>query len=184
MLAEITKKLDELGERYSVLLISSPNEIHSTILDAVEYLAGKGIPGLLISFNKPCDVAMKQLHDRGVNTDKIFFVDCVTSIAHLARRSDNVLYLNNPANLTGLGIGITQFLEAIQGEKFLLIDTLRTLSIYVDQNTIASFVRSLAEKSSRYELRTVVITTESEKHELEDKITPFFDTVIKVKPRC
>jgi len=177
-LSELEKRLDTLGDHYSLFVSVKPTLVQKGILTVAKNLVGKGIPGLFVSFNKPYLAVIEELKKKEVNTEHIFFVDCVSSTAGIEQRSDNVLFLNSPANLTGLSIGITQFIEAIPGNKFLLIDTLQTLSIYLDSNTIAAFVRSLSAKTSKYPLRVVTISTPTP---INEKIIPFFDDAIEVE---
>jgi len=175
---DIGKKIDALGNSASLLAIANPDHVRNALSAVVRHLAGKGLPGLFISFNKPYLSVKADMEKAGVRTENLFFVDCVSSTAGIEERSDDVLFLNSAANLTGLSIGLTQFIEAIPGDKFVIIDTLQTLSIYLDSNTIASFVRSITAKASKYPM---VLVTVSTPNPANDKIIPFFDKVIEVE---
>ena len=176
-IGDLGREIDALGKSASLLALASPDSIHAVISAIVKHLAGKGIPGLFISFNKPYLSVKADLEKMGISTENIFFVDCVSSTAGIEERSDDVLFLNSAANLTGLSIGLTQFIEAIPGDKFVMIDTLQTLSIYLDSNTIASFVRSITAKASKYPMTLVTLSTPNPTN---DKIIPFFEKLVEV----
>ena len=176
LLQDLGRRMASLSMPYSLFISTKPALVKKTVLSAAKDLIGKGVPGLFVSFNRPYALVKKELEKAGVDTENVFFVDCVSS-ATGEQRSDNVLFLNSPSNLTGLSIGITQFIEAIPGDKFILIDTLQTLSIYVDSNTIAAFIRAVSAKTSRYPVNIVTISTPNP---VNERIIPFFDEVIEV----
>ncbi|MFH0868599.1 MAG: hypothetical protein V1839_00050 [archaeon] len=134
----------------------------------------KTTPGMIVSVNIPAKSLEQQFQLAGVATDKIFFVDFVSGQPSLAREK-NILHLSRPSDLTSLSIAISQFLEAIEGKKFLIIDTVNTFLIYNTSNMLASFIHSLSEKAHRHELKLCVFATPES--ELLNKIAPFFDNV-------
>jgi len=132
----------------------------------------KTMPGLVVSVNIPASALQKQFQSAGISTNKIFFIDFASGTPSIARE-DNVLHLSRPSDLTSLSIAISQFLEAIEGKKFLIIDTINTFLIYNTPNILASFVHSLSEKAHKHELKLCVFATPE--NELLNKIAPFFD---------
>lgn len=180
ILADPTEKIKTLGDQFTVLVICPVQKLQDTISDIVRFLTEKNMPGIYVSFSKPYKSLKKILMENNLNTDRIFFIDCISHSMSEPKREDKVLYINNRGDLNSLGIGISQFIETIPGKEFLLIDALETLLIYNKPDTIAMFVQSLIKKSSKFEMKTVILTPRGDK-ELIDKIGMFFDKIIEVK---
>lgn len=134
----------------------------------------KSTPGLVVSVNIPAKSLEQQFKSAGIPTSQIFFIDFASGQPSMARE-DNILHLSRPSDLTSLSIAITQFLEAVEGKKFMIIDTVNTFLIYNSPNMLASFIHSLSEKAHRHDLKLCVFATPEP--DLLNKIAPFFDGV-------
>jgi hypothetical protein len=60
------------------------------------------------------------------------------------------------------------------------VDSLETLLIYNEQNTVASFARSVVGSSAHFGLKSAVISIRGENVSFINKIKPFFDKVLEV----
>jgi hypothetical protein len=176
----LTSELEKLGDQFTVLIICPVQKLQDNIDDIVKMLAANDTAGIYISLSKPYKTLEKIFAQKSISADKIFFIDCITHSTKEPIKDDKVLYLNNAGDLNSIGISITQYFESAKGIKFLLIDALETLLIYNRAETIAIFVESLIEKSSKFDMKTVILTPQGDK-ELIDKIGMFFDKIIEVK---
>lgn len=178
----IIKELEELRNHYSLLLISPIEELQDNINIIIEFFAKKkGFPGIYISFNRPQRGIKKSLEDAGVPVDKIFFIDCISkSLLGEMEEIKNVLHIYRPTNLTVLNMAIDKFVEEIPGEKYLIIDALTTLFIYNKEKDVIEFIRSQIEKASKEKVKLIALIPKTKGEELTDKISVFFEKVIKL----
>jgi archaellum biogenesis ATPase FlaH len=132
------------------------------------------IPGIYVSLNKTQKSIEEIFRKQGIDTSKIFFIDCVTS----EKTRDDVLHIP-PTQLDRLGYAVSSFIKQIPGSKFLIIDALSTLLIYNDENKVAAFVKEITEYASRNDVKVIAFSPETKGEELLNKIFNFFDQVKK-----
>lgn len=178
----IIKELEELKDHRSLLLISPIEELQDSINIIMEFFAKKkGIPGIYVSFNRPQRSIRKSLENAGIPVDKIFFIDCISkSLLGEIEEIKNVLHIYRPTNLTTLNMAINEFIENIPGEKYLIIDALTTLFIYNKETDVIEFIRLQIDKASKKKVRIIALIPETKGGELMDKISVFFEKVIKL----
>jgi len=133
----------------------------------------EGSIGVYVSLNKTQKSLEESFKSKGINIEKLFFIDCVTN----EKTRDDVLHLS-PNNLEELLISLDDFLREISGEKFILIDALSTLLIYNAENKVADFIQQLTKKSSEG-IEIIAISPQTKGEELLNKIFNFFDKVEK-----
>lgn len=152
------------------------------VITSVESLQGeinntlKGLNdsiGIYVSLNKTQKSIESIFKEKKIKTDKIFFIDCVTS----EKTKEEVLHIS-PNDLEKLLYSINTFINDIEGEKYLMIDALSTLLIYNTENAVAAFIKELTEKSSE-NLRIIAFSPKTKGEELLQKIFNFFDEVIR-----
>jgi hypothetical protein len=154
----------------SLLEITSVEALQDKIVKVVKGL--EGIPGIYISLNKTQKSTEAILKKNGVRTEKLFFIDCVTT----EKTRDDVLHIP-PTQLDLLGAAAQEFIKDIKGNKFLIIDALSTLLIYNNENDVARFTRELTEYASRNDVKIFAFSPKTKGEELLGKIFNFFDNV-------
>ncbi|WP_245618964.1 hypothetical protein [Methanogenium cariaci] len=55
----------------------------------------------------------------GINLDHVYFIDAITkyAIGKESKGAENCTFVNNPSNLTDMGIAVTELLKHIEGGK-------------------------------------------------------------------
>jgi len=154
----------------SQLIITSVEELQDTINAKVKSF--NGIVGIYVSLNKTQKSTEEILKKSGVKTEKLFFIDCVTT----EKSRDDVLHIS-PEQLDMLSEAIKEFIKEIKAEKFLIIDALSTLLIYNSENKVAKFVKEMTEYSSENNVQVVAFSPKTQGEELLSKIFNFFDKV-------
>ena len=157
----------------SLLIITSVENLQSKINEAVGSF--KDIPGIYVSLNKTQKSVEDILKKEKINTNKLFFIDCVTS----EQKRDDVLHVS-PTELGKLSCAINDFIKEIPGKKFLILDALSTLLIYNDENKVAAFVKEVTEYASQNDVEIVALSPKTKGEELLNKIFNFFDKVKKL----
>jgi len=169
-------RIDQL-DGYSILIETPVDQLQDNIISVVKDLRGNGLSGIYVSINKPYKTINDIFIKNQINTDKIFFVDCITASGEEDR--DNVSFIPDISDLSGLSIAITRFIDKIPNEKFLLIDAIHALWIYHTPEFIARFIQNLTERSYRAKAKMITFIVESEDKRLMRKLIPFFDQVIR-----
>ncbi len=156
----------------SLLVITSVERLQNRINSVVSSF--RKTPGVYVSLNKTQKSTEDILKENRINTNKLFFIDCVTS----EKTRDDVLHVA-PDQLDLLSSAINTFIKDIKGEKFLIIDALSTLLIYNDENRVAQFVKEVTEYASQNDVKVVAFSPKTKGEELLNKIFNFFDKVEK-----
>ena len=154
----------------SQLILTSVEELQESINSKVKSLGS--IIGIYVSLNKTQKSTEDILKKSGVRTDKMFFIDCVTT----EKSRDDVLHIS-PEQLDMLSDAIKEFIKEINGEKYLLIDALSTLLIYNNENKVAKFVKEVTECATDNNVKMIAFSPKTQGEELLNKIFNFFDKV-------
>ncbi|HJX50334.1 hypothetical protein A3K73_05585 [Candidatus Pacearchaeota archaeon RBG_13_36_9] len=156
----------------SLLIITPVEKLQKKINKIVSSM--QNCTGIYVSLNKTQKSIEETLKKNKIKTEKIFFIDCVTS----EKQKEEVLHIS-PRDLEKLSYAISSFIKEIKGEKFLIIDALSTLLIYNDENKVAAFVKEIADYASENNARVIAFSPSTKGEELLNKIFNFFDKVEK-----
>ena len=133
--------------------------------------------GIYVTLNKShCDT-VKRLEEENINTKKILFIDNLEK--EDGCRAKNCIFLGNKS-LTALSLAMT---EACKQKKmqFLFFDSITTLLIYEDLDTVKKFIHFFLNKVKNMDLLTVLMTVEEEN---TNKVLPlleqFCDRLIRI----
>jgi len=161
---QINNVLKSLGSNKVVLFIIDPKKyqsIHVKILKGIIKI--KKFSGIYITVNKPYDALIEYLKKNKIPTENIFFIDAISkSVSQEIRLTENCLFIPSPSHLTDLGIALTQALESMKEKKskFLILDSISTLLIYNDFETVAKFVHFIVSRLRIFELIGLIISVE------------------------
>jgi archaellum biogenesis ATPase FlaH len=158
----------------SLLIITSVENLQDEINKVLkEY---ENIPGVYVSLNKTQKSVENILKENKIKTDKLFFIDCVTS----EKTREEVMHIP-PNELDKLSYTINTFIKEIKERKFLIIDALATLLIYNNENKVAAFIKELTEYASANDVKIIALSPKTKGEELLNKIFNFFDKVKKLE---
>jgi len=132
----------------------------------------KNIPGIYVCLNKTQKSMDNILKKQGIKTNKLFFIDCVTS----EQTREDVLHIS-PNNLEKLKSAIFLAIRDIKGDKFLVIDALSTFLIYNGEDRVVEFIKEIIEYASQNKVEVTALSPETKGEELLEKIKDFFDEV-------
>jgi KaiC/GvpD/RAD55 family RecA-like ATPase len=146
----------------TVLYIIDPEKYFQGVLKILETLKGKNI--IYISANKPYSHMVSILKKHGIDTEKFFFIDCITSQLGLLANEEpsNCIFIKGPQNLTEISIAINECLDKMPGEKILLIDSISTLIFYNDPEVIGKFSHFFINRMQFSGITTVILALESD----------------------
>lgn len=152
----------------SKLILTSVEELQLSITKSIN----PSIPGIYVSLNKTQKSMEKILNQYKIDTQKLFFIDCVTA----EKSKDDVLHIA-PDQLELLITAIESFIKDIDGEKYLIIDALSTLLIYNSENRVAEFAKEITRFASDNDVEVLAFSPKTKGEELLNKIFNFFDDV-------
>jgi hypothetical protein len=182
---EDTQALDLSTDTQLFLLLSAPQAINTiNLLMIKKILTGKCTP-LIISLNQPCQVLVKSYAKEGITPDQYYVIDAVTHYAGGTMHPDShTRYINHPADLTGLGIAITEFLKQIPSPcKCILFDSVSMLMIHIPTATASKFLQFVVNKLKISDVSGIFLCVEkgldpvilSQMSAFVDKIVDFED---------
>ncbi len=141
--------LEDFQNEEIYLIMASAAEIRQRNIELLRMLLEKDYEVLVITTNQPYDILKKNYEKNGIPMDRITVVDTVTKYA-LGRDHDpvpNCRFVSNPADLTAIGIAVTEALSGLSGKKVsLLFDSVNAMLIYISSTNITKFVHFVTNK--------------------------------------
>jgi KaiC/GvpD/RAD55 family RecA-like ATPase len=181
---ELEKRLEEMPEKYTVLLITRQEKTDLLIANLVKNFTKKGLQGIFVTLNKSARDLIEMLQEHHVESSSLFVIDAISkgNVNEVAVK--NITYVDSPQDLTELQAQISDFTEMIDPNKrFLILDSLSTLLIYNAERTVEKFVHSMCEILKAENFKAVFTIMEGVKPETMNVISLFFDKIIKPSPR-
>ncbi|MBI5871528.1 hypothetical protein HZB88_00385 [archaeon] len=177
----LEKKISELPENFTALLLVNAEEYSDVVLGVIEnFIVEKKLSGIYLTSNKQSSILLKMFQKKFKNFDdkKIFFLDCVTK--ELKKQGIERAVECTPQNLIDLNISINQALEVLETGSFFILDSISTLAIYNDERVLKKFVKTVVEKCYARKVNGIFLcnNTKNMKEVIEDT-APFLSTLGK-----
>jgi hypothetical protein len=173
---------EDLAKNRIFLILTSPGNIRERNMEIIRELSVLGYHSVVITTNFPYSVLRKLYEQGGVDLTKVSFIDAVTrnSVGSAEDIPGVVRYINNPANLTDMGIAVTEVLKEHHGGKVcILYDSISTLLIYISSANISKFIHFVTNKLRLMDISGVFLAVEKGLDPmLMTQLTTFVDTVI------
>jgi len=173
---------EDLAKNQIFLILTSAGNIRERNMEIIRELSGLGYHSVVITTNFPYSVLRKLYDQGGVDLTKVSFIDAVTrnSLGSAEDIPGIVRYINNPANLTDMGIAVTEVLkEHHSGKVCILYDSISTLLIYLSSANISKFIHFVTNKLRLMDISGVFLAVEKGLDPmLMTQLTTFVDTVI------
>jgi hypothetical protein len=136
------------SETLLYLMLSQPERVHAMNIAVIKKIVGNGCTPLIITVNQPYKVLAKMYAKEGIGPQQYYVIDAVTQYSGGTCTPDpRVKYVNNPANLTDLGIAITEFIKLIPDtQKCIIFDSVSMLLIHIPTVTASKFLHFVVNK--------------------------------------
>ena len=173
-LKEELNQLKDLKE-FVVLATVKAKDYQKTNLEIVRNLTeDMNIPGVYVTLNKPYSAMKDILKKAGIDTRLIIFIDAVTKAEQ--KKKNDCLFIGSPENLSDISIAMDQAVRALPKNKFLFFDSLNTLLVYNEVQTVVKFIHFLASKMRVWKVKGIIISLEKKANkELIDELSQFCD---------
>ncbi len=142
----------------------SENSILLVVVPKEQYLAKtiEILKELEMSMEKICYVCLTQpysalsdlLKKNNIDKDKFRFIDVLTNTVQNTNSTSNCTYVSGPSALTEIGVAFSKITENTNGS---LIDSITSLLVYEDENSVIRFTHSLMTKTRIQEMKAVFI---------------------------
>jgi len=141
----IQEELNSLNDDWIVLLEGPQEAANRVTFQSIEYLVNvEKYIGIILTANKPYMTLKKQLDSKGINTDQIIFIDCISkSQSSDIQQEGNVIYIDAVYNLTKISLAFKKVVEKVEGKKFLYVDSLSSMLIHNTPDIFIRFVHGL-----------------------------------------
>ena len=173
---------EALKEKRIFLVLASPAHARERNIEILRELSSLGYHTIVITTNYPYSILVKLYRDSGADTGSVSFIDAVTrnSIGHAENIPGVVRYINNPGNLTDLGIAVTEALKDQSGKKVcIMYDSISTMLIYLSSANISKFIHFVTNKLRLMDISGVFLAVEKGLDPmLMTQLTTFVDTII------
>ena len=181
---QMEKKLDDLPEKYVVLLVIGHDKYDLLIANIAKNFTKKGFSGIFVTLNKGGEDLIAMLEKNKVDCTNLFVIDAVSKKGTAPKPNKNISYVDSPQDLTELEAQIIDFAKKMQpGKSFLIVDSLSTLLVYNAEKTIEKFVHGLGEKMKEFGFKNVFTIRSKTRPEIMDVLVQFSDRVIRTGPK-
>ena len=170
----IKNSFNDLSERWRLLfIVNSQDCLETNITLLQEVLKQEDAIVVYITLNRPYESLLKILEKNNINTDKMFFVDCITKTFCAEQEAKDCLFLENPQNLTNIAIAIDEIVKALPSKDItLFLESMGTFLIYNNFNTVARFQHFITTKIQVLDINGIFIST---KGELEPELSDYLE---------
>jgi hypothetical protein len=173
---------EELAKKQIFLILVSPANMRQRNIELIKEISSLGYHTVVITTNFPYSILSKLYSESGIDPKTVSFIDTVTrnSIGSAENIPRVVRYVNNPANLTDLGIAVTEVLKENAGEKVcILYDSVSTMLIYMSSPNISKFIHFVTNKLRLMDISGIFLATEKGLDPVfVSQLTTFVDKVI------
>lgn len=166
---------------YILIVTVDAKNYQKAVIDVTRFLVNdRNVPGVYVTLNKPYEIVQRTLAMNNIDTRFLIFIDAASRTE--PKKVDNCLYIGSPEKLSDISVAMDQAVKALPADdKFLIFDSLNTLSIFNKTSTVARFVHFLTGKFREWKIRGVIITLKKETEEsLLDELTQFSDSRIDI----
>ena len=164
-------------EDYLLLITVDAKSYQNAVINVLKFLINEqGTSGVYVTLNKPYEIMQRNLVSNNIDPRLVIFIDANTRTGE-TKKVENCLYIGNPEKLSDMSVAMDQAVKALlTADKFLIFDSLNTLSIFNKPATVARFVHFLAGKMREWKIKGIIITLEKETEPiLLDELTQFSD---------
>lgn len=193
--SELEEFIEKLPTNKIVLFLVDPRKYMKRNLGILKCLVNQNkFSGIYVTINRPFDTLTKVMKEEGIDIEKIFFIDCITKMVPASEhfslsskskleKTRNCIFIPSPSRLTEIGLALSEALAGVENpqNKFLYLDSLSTLLIYNDIDTIVKFVHFLTTRIRLFGIVGIIMCVEKRMDErLFNILSEICDIIVEV----
>lgn len=166
-----------------LLIVTDGAGYNRALRDTAGALARHYDAGVFLTANRPHHALRDLLGQEGIDASKFTFIDCVSSMTGIAPPAEpGVLHIESPTMMEKMAMRADQVLRRSAGRRrFVLLDSLSTLSVYNGANTVAEMAHNLITRLRMQSVGAALILVEKQAgEELLDTVKPLCDNVVRL----
>ncbi|MGD1004608.1 MAG: hypothetical protein ABR887_04235 [Methanoregulaceae archaeon] len=176
-------KAEDLEKKKIFLVLSPAASVRQHNIEIIKTVSSLGFHTVVVTTNFPYSVLKKIYEQNGVPLDHVTFIDTVTQFSMRTVQNVHgvVRYINNPANLTDMGIAVTEILKDLSGKKVcILYDSISTMLVYLSSHNISKFIHFVTNKLRLLDISGVFLAVEKGLDpQFLSQLTTFVDEIIE-----
>ncbi len=179
----VFEKEVDLDNDNLVMVTLDTRDYFDGVLELTKFLVmRKNLVGVYVTINRPFSSLRKALESKSVDLSKLIFIDNITAMAiPTIQDTEECIYIDHPSDITTLNIAISEILRRTEQKKFLIMDTISTLLLYNDAESVEKLLHSLSNKLRLLDTNAFFISIKSEENQaLEDIVSQFCDKKIEL----
>ena len=179
---KLAKEFNNLGEGAIVLIETAASKILEVHLAAVKWLSDKKYTQIILSTSRPCKNLLNLYQKNNIDTNKIIMLCTVCQEKEKKeQKNSKVIHISSCSSLTEIAILLSKCMESMKDKKFVFIDSINTLLIHNEPNTLAKFIHSILTKMRTNNVSGLLISLETETDkEVRAEIAQLCDKIVKV----
>ena len=130
-----------------------------------------------VTLNKPYNTIQNNIKNLGLSSDKFYFIDAITSTVGTPPLISNCSFISSPTALTDISLAFSDALLTCDNAIF---DTISTLIVYEDINSVIKFVHNLITKIRVINKKAVFVALKEDSEELIKDLNMFVDIVTEM----
>lgn len=154
MIKRLNGELKGLPANFVILALIPSKTFERTNLSLLKLLLKHG-NGSYITINRPYKSLISLFRENKIDANKLHFIDCITEEIH-EMEEGNCYFIDSPSDLTEIGIALEPIFKEGKHE-FIFLDSLGTLLIYNELNTVIKFTHFLISKIRLHNLKGVFL---------------------------
>ena len=177
-MADINK---EIKENQIILVVISKDKYPVHLTEILKGLNNNSQKISYVSFNQPYNALNSLIQKNGLNVNKFFFIDTVTSSVQNPKPLNNCIFVSAPNALTEVSVAVSKALSEQKCDAQ-VFDSLSALLIYDSANSITLFTHNVITKLKISGSKAVFIALKEDiSNELIKDIYMFVDKVVELE---
>lgn len=175
---------EDLAEKQIFLVLSAATALRENNSRIVTEMVELGYGVIVITTSYPSAVLQSVYTRHGIDLELVSFIDTITTFALGSTPEPNprCRYVNNPSNLTDIGIAVSELLKQHTGQKTcIVIDSVSTMLIYLSSVNISKFIHFVSNKLRLMDVAGIFMAVEKGLDPLlMTQLTTFADSTIEM----
>jgi len=145
-----------ITESKFTLVLMDEEQYERKLLDMVRKVHEKSSKICYICLSRPYTDIVEMLSEKGITTDKFFFIDVLSSHYGSKKNVENCIFVEDPSKIVNIQVAIAKAI-AEHNCDYLIFDTISSLLMYEQNHDIVKFTHKLITESKHQNINKVYV---------------------------